>query len=124
MNSESLQHLLESVATGEVNPADALKKIKQLEMAKREHGELREQAERAEKQAIELLEQAERRVEILSGIDAEGNPITEPIEEVEETIEEKRHSRGAKRTAARRNTAPRSPKSGGPDSQSEEPGLI
>ncbi len=32
MNSESLQHLLESVATGTVNPADALEKIKQLEI--------------------------------------------------------------------------------------------
>jgi NCAIR mutase (PurE)-related protein len=32
MNSEALQHLLEAVATGEVQPTDALTKIKQLEI--------------------------------------------------------------------------------------------
>ncbi|MGB3532947.1 MAG: nickel pincer cofactor biosynthesis protein LarB [Microcoleaceae cyanobacterium] len=34
MNSESLQHLLESVAMGTIDPVDALEKIKQLEIEK------------------------------------------------------------------------------------------
>jgi exodeoxyribonuclease VII small subunit len=51
------------------------------------------------------LEQAERRVEILSGVDADGNPISEPVDEVEESMEEKRLSRSSKRTAGRKKTA-------------------
>ena len=51
------------------------------------------------------LDAAERQVEVLSGIDAEGNPITQPVEDVEETMEEKRHSRAAKRTAAKNRAA-------------------
>ncbi len=34
------------------------------------------------RQSYELLQRAERRIELLSGIDAEGNPITEPLEDM------------------------------------------
>jgi exodeoxyribonuclease VII small subunit len=34
------------------------------------------------RQSYELLERAERRIEILSGLDAEGNPVTRPLEDV------------------------------------------
>lgn len=46
------------------------------------------------------LEKAERRVEILSGVDAQGNPVTRPIEETQSTLEEKQQSRSSRRTAA------------------------
>jgi exodeoxyribonuclease VII small subunit len=34
------------------------------------------------RQAYELLQRAERRIELLSGIDAEGNPLTQPVDDV------------------------------------------
>jgi exodeoxyribonuclease VII small subunit len=34
------------------------------------------------RQSYELLERAERRIELLSGVDAEGNPVTRPLEDV------------------------------------------
>jgi exodeoxyribonuclease VII small subunit len=34
------------------------------------------------RQSYELLQRAERRIELLSGVDAEGNPITQPFDDV------------------------------------------
>ncbi len=34
------------------------------------------------RQAYELLEGAQRKIELLSGVDAKGNPITRPLEDV------------------------------------------
>ena len=34
------------------------------------------------RQAYELLEGAQRKIELLSGVDAQGNPITRPLEDV------------------------------------------
>ena len=50
------------------------------------------------------LENAERRVEILSGVDAQGNPVTRPIDDSESTLEEKQQSRSSRRTAASNKT--------------------
>ncbi|MBN2579821.1 MAG: exodeoxyribonuclease VII small subunit [Pirellulales bacterium] len=33
------------------------------------------------RQAYDLLQKAERKIEILSGVDAEGNPVTEPFDD-------------------------------------------
>ncbi len=33
------------------------------------------------RQSHELLERAERKIELLSGVDAEGNPVTEPFDD-------------------------------------------
>ena len=33
------------------------------------------------RQAYELLERAERKIELLSGVDAEGNPVTQPFDD-------------------------------------------
>ncbi|MGA2616015.1 MAG: exodeoxyribonuclease VII small subunit [Thermoguttaceae bacterium] len=33
------------------------------------------------RQAFEALRRAERRIEILSGVDAEGNPVTQPLDD-------------------------------------------
>lgn len=46
------------------------------------------------------LEVAERRIEILSGVDAQGNPLTEPIAENQITLEEKQNARSQRRSAS------------------------
>lgn len=55
--------------------------------------------------AIELLkachgrlEEAERKIEILSGIDAQGNPITREIDDEAISLEDKHESRGERRS--------------------------
>jgi exodeoxyribonuclease VII small subunit len=48
----------------------------------------------------QLLELAERKVELLSGIDAEGNAITAPVDEGDaESLEGKAAARGTRRTS-------------------------
>jgi exodeoxyribonuclease VII small subunit len=48
----------------------------------------------------QLLEMAERKIELLSGVDADGNPITERFEETEtDSLEAKGAGRGARRTS-------------------------
>lgn len=46
------------------------------------------------------LQAAERRVELLSGFDADGNPITEPLDDATLTLEEKQAARARRRGAA------------------------
>ncbi|MBN2022831.1 MAG: exodeoxyribonuclease VII small subunit [Pirellulales bacterium] len=46
-----------------------------------------------------LLNRAERRIEILDGIDAEGRPITSPLAENPDTLEEKAAGRSRRRSA-------------------------
>lgn len=54
------------------------------------------------KQCYELLERAERRIELLCGVDAAGNPVTQPFDAAgEQTLEEKAQSRGRRRSAAK-----------------------
>ncbi|MBI2827091.1 MAG: exodeoxyribonuclease VII small subunit [Planctomycetia bacterium] len=54
------------------------------------------------KQCYGLLEGAERRIEILCGVDADGNPISEPFEAAGElALEEKAQARSKRRTADR-----------------------
>lgn len=51
------------------------------------------------KSCHELLERVERKIELLSGMDAEGNPLTEPFDEQEHaSLEEKAAARGRRRT--------------------------
>jgi exodeoxyribonuclease VII small subunit len=55
-----------------------------------------------------LLERAERKIELLSGVDADGNPITEPFEDVElSSLEEKAASRGQRRTTVAKSSTVR-----------------
>ncbi len=51
------------------------------------------------KSCHQLLARAERQIELLSGVDADGNPITEPFDEQEHaSLEEKAAARGRRRT--------------------------
>jgi len=61
------------------------------------------------RQSYELLERAERRIELLSGVDAEGNPITQPFDDTA-TIDQ---DEPGKRRTRRRSTPEKQPKSGG-----------
>ena len=45
------------------------------------------------------LEAAERRVQILSGCDAQGNPVTQPLVETSGSLEQKQQARSSRRTA-------------------------
>jgi exodeoxyribonuclease VII small subunit len=54
----------------------------------------------------QLLERAERKIELLSGVDAEGNPITEPFDEGNvDSLEAKAASRGQRRTSNAKSSA-------------------
>jgi exodeoxyribonuclease VII small subunit len=50
------------------------------------------------KECYRLLEQAERRIELLTGFDAQGNPIVEPFDEAEMSLEEKAQVRSRRRS--------------------------
>ncbi len=51
------------------------------------------------RRCYELLERAERRIELLSGVDAEGNPITTPLDDSSLSLDEKARNRGRRRSA-------------------------
>ncbi len=51
----------------------------------------------------DLLEKAERKIELLSGFDADGNPITEPYDAAEDSsLEDKAGRRSGRRTSRSR----------------------
>jgi exodeoxyribonuclease VII small subunit len=75
-----------------------------------EHGELglEESLKRYEvgirriRQCQEQLQRAERRIALLSGVDADGKPITQPFDDAEfDSLEEKADNRGKRRGAKR-----------------------
>ncbi len=47
----------------------------------------------------ELLQRAERRIEMLTGVDAQGNPITTPLDDAALSLAEKAEHRSRRRTA-------------------------
>jgi exodeoxyribonuclease VII small subunit len=65
---ERLEEIVHSLEDGEIGLTEALARY--------------EQGVKLLRQSYELLERAERRIELLSGVDAEGNPITRPLDDV------------------------------------------
>jgi exodeoxyribonuclease VII small subunit len=51
------------------------------------------------KQCHEALERAERRIQLLTGVDEDGNPLTEPFDDEALTLEEKQQSRPRRRSS-------------------------
>ncbi len=51
------------------------------------------------KRCYDALEKAERKIELLAGIDAAGNPITRQFDDAEQTLEEKAGTRSRRRPA-------------------------
>lgn len=83
----ALSKLQESVArleAGELDLSDALACY--------------EQGIRQLKVCHELLADAERRIELLCGVDAEGNPVVQSYDDDQLSLEEKRENRGQRRT--------------------------
>ena len=50
-------------------------------------------------QCQQMLSEAERKIDVLRGFDADGNPITEPLDDVDMSLEEKADSRSQRRSA-------------------------
>lgn len=68
-----------------------------------------EQGVKLLKQCFKLLEKAERRIELLSGIDADGNPVTEPLDDAELSLDERGQSRSKRRSQPGKSGKKRSP---------------
>ena len=47
----------------------------------------------------QLLEGAERKIELLSGVDADGNPVSVPLEDTDLSLDEKANRRSRRRSA-------------------------
>jgi exodeoxyribonuclease VII small subunit len=47
-----------------------------------------------------LLEGAQRRIELLTGVDSAGNPVTEPMDDTALTLDEKAEGRSRRRTSS------------------------
>jgi exodeoxyribonuclease VII small subunit len=92
----------ECVASFEESLAELEKIVAELESGKLGLSEALERYEQGVKHlrgCQDLLERAERKVELLSGFDADGNPITQSFDEAKiETLEEKAAARGQRRT--------------------------
>ena len=70
------------------------------------------------KECHQLLANAERRIELLSGVDADGNPIVQPLDEdADASLEEKAASRSRRRSQPRPSQADTEP-----DSDMDVPG--
>ncbi|HVA45873.1 MAG TPA: exodeoxyribonuclease VII small subunit [Pirellulales bacterium] len=82
---EQLEHIVHQLEEGEIGLAEALDHY--------------EKGIGLLKQCYGLLERAERRIELLSGVDAAGSPITEPFsDDGAVSLDEKSQSRGRRRT--------------------------
>jgi exodeoxyribonuclease VII small subunit len=80
-----LEAIVGELESGKLGLADALARY--------------EQGVRHLKSCHGLLERAERRIEILSGVDADGKPIAKPFDEQEfGSLEERAAARGKRRT--------------------------
>jgi exodeoxyribonuclease VII small subunit len=89
---ERLEKIVAELESGKLGLSDALSRY--------------EEGVKHLKGCQQLLELAERKIELLSGVDAEGNPITTPFEEGDvESLEGKAASRGTRRTTVAKSTS-------------------
>jgi exodeoxyribonuclease VII small subunit len=94
-------------APGQPSFESALKRLEEI-VHLLEEGDigLQESLERYEegvkllRQSYDLLERAERRIELLSGVDAEGNPITQPFDDTATFGQEEPGKRRSRRRSA------------------------
>ncbi|MHC2067023.1 exodeoxyribonuclease VII small subunit [Bremerella sp. T1] len=90
---EELQQIVQQLETGQLGLDAALEKYQRgIEVLKQCHG---------------VLKTTERKIELLSGVDAEGNPVTQPFEDEEMSLDEKAQSR-AKRRGSTKKSSPKS----------------
>lgn len=82
--------------------ADAVRQLEQGNLSLDESLAQYEQGIRYLSQCQKVLETAERKIEILSGFDADGNPVTQDFDDGEEmSLEEKADERSRRRSAER-----------------------
>ena len=75
------------------------------------------------KECFQLLEKAERRIELLSGVDADGQPIVRPLDEdAGASLEEKSASRSRRRSQPRPTQADTEHDSDMPNTDMDVPG--
>lgn len=127
---------LDSVSDEEFSFEDAMGQIESivldLESGKLKLGDSLQQYESAIgklKRCHEYLEFAERQVSLLSGVDADGNPITVPLDgesdDDDQDLSKKQASRGARRSANKRSTKrSKSASSGDDDGSAENDGPV
>lgn len=91
-----LQQIVQQLENGQLGLDAALEKYQRgIEVLQQCHG---------------VLKSTERKIELLSGVDAEGNPITRPFEEGESsTLEEKAQSRAKRRGASKKSASKTDP---------------
>jgi exodeoxyribonuclease VII small subunit len=81
-----------------------------------------EQGVRHLKACQQLLQRAERRIELLSGVDADGNPITQSLDDRDlDSLETKAAARGQRRTSGAKSPSGRSPSR---DDDMDDPGRL
>jgi len=91
---EELEKIVAELESGKLGLSDALARY--------------EQGVKHLRGCQDLLERAERKIELLSGVDSEGNPITEPFEEAElNSLDEKAALRGQRRTTVAKSSTVR-----------------
>jgi len=100
----------EKSAPGKLTFEQALEKLEQF-VTRLEDGQLGldqslaayEQAMDVLKQCYDQLEQAERHIELLTGVDADGNVVTQPFAEEGMSLEEKQQARSRRRSRPTQN---------------------
>jgi exodeoxyribonuclease VII small subunit len=91
---EELDKIVTELESGKLGLSDALMRY--------------EQGVKHLKSCQKLLERAERKIELLSGVDADGNPITQPFDEGDDdSLEAKSAARGKRRTTSAKATPAR-----------------
>ncbi len=89
---DELEKIVAELESGKLGLSDALARY--------------EQGVKHLKACQQLLQRAERKIELLSGVDADGNPIAEPFNEAEtDTLEAKAASRGQRRSTVAKASA-------------------
>ncbi len=88
---EELEKIVADLESGKLHLSEALDRY--------------EQGVKHLKSCQQLLEGAERKIELLSGVDADGNPVTRPFDEGDdESLESKAAARSQRRSAASKST--------------------
>lgn len=81
---EALEAIVHDLEEGQIGLTDALTRY--------------EQGVKLLRQCYEMLEKAERKIELLTRVGPEGDPITQPFEEQSGSLEEKASSRARRRS--------------------------
>ena len=100
---EQLEAIVHQLEEGEIGLNEALKRY--------------EKGVKLLRHCYGLLEGAERRIELLSGVDADGNPATTPLADEALSLDEKARSRSRRRTAPE---TPDSPYRGGSEADEND----